>query len=147
MHNHTFLFRERIWSINGLFYTNDSGAGGTPCDGMIKITHKPNIWLNEGILKIHSEIAWEHVNFFEIIPFQPGYDFSTFQSMNTIMGNLHGKIMVIQNAIITSFSSENSIFTGVETLVKIDNENYNDYGYVFMEDKKLGSWAISLHGI
>lgn len=143
MVNHSFLFKEAIWSIKGIF--NCSENKDTPCEGMLKITHKPHVWLNEGMLKILADIAWEHYNFYEIVPIEPGKDITTFKSMSPIMGNINGRLMIVDNAILTNFTSENGTFSGIEMILKNDEENYTGYGYILMGESKIGSWTLNLH--
>jgi hypothetical protein len=84
---------------------------------------------------------------YEIIPFLPGRDDTTWQSLNPAMGNLLGRFIVIDDSIISFFKSEDGRFTGAEYLLKMDDTTYRNRGVLFEGDRKGSSWIAEMRKV
>lgn len=63
------------------------------------------------------------------------------------MGKLIGKFMIIGDTILSSYISENGIYSGTECLYKIDETKYLNRGFAFNGENKLSSWEVTLERI
>jgi hypothetical protein len=139
---HTFLFRPALWESRGWFY--DNAGNRLPCEGQTVITHESDIWINEGSMKVIGPQPMEFTNRYEIAPFKPGLDFTTWQSFNPDLESLSGHFVIVEDAILSPYKSESGQFWGNEFMVQVSEREYRGRGYVFQGDQKLSSWAIQL---
>ncbi len=139
---HTFLFEEAVWKAAGKYF--DDANNEFSMEGMAKISHKDNQWLNEGYMKVLSTEPQDFFNYYEIEPFNPTNGFTAWTSYNPTLGLLKGKYMIVDDTIISTFESEYSNHSGVEYLLQNDVNTYLNRGFTFMGNKKLASWSIIL---
>jgi len=57
---------------------------------------------------------------------------------------LIGKFMIIGDTVLSSYISENGIYSGTESLFKIDESTYLNRGFAFNGENKLSSWEVKL---
>ncbi|NMF01239.1 hypothetical protein [Aneurinibacillus aneurinilyticus] len=50
--------------------------------------------------------------------------------------------MVLEDAIISRYVSENGDYSGSESIINIDDVAYKARGFSFQGDKKLSSWSV-----
>lgn len=139
---HTFLFNEGLWEASGTYY--DAQGNRLSNEGQTVITHGPDLWISEGSMKIIGENPMEFHNRYEIIPFAPGFDFTTWRSFNPDLETLHGHYVIVEDAIISPWQSETGEFWGTEFLVQVSETVYRGRGYAFRQGQKLSSWAVQL---
>lgn len=137
---HTFLLMEGIWIAKGTFYDENNNI--IQVEGSTKITHKKELWLNEGYMKLMLDNPIEMQNRYEIIPFDK--DFTSWQSYNPALGTLIGKFMVVEDTIISTYTTENGEYSGSECLIKINDNLYSTKGFAFKGNSKLSSWSVEL---
>lgn len=140
---HTFLFEEGLWAAKGTYY--DEAKNPFPLQGETRITHHPDIWLNEGrmILEKGGE-KYEIENRYRVNPFAAGSDFTAWESLNPAMGILRGHFIVIGNAILSSCTSTDSRYRGTEFLLQEGADRYINRGTLFSPGGKISSWALTL---
>jgi hypothetical protein len=138
---HTFLFSEGSWVAKGTY----SGADGKtiPMEGISKITHTKNLWRNDSSMKILLPTPVHLNNVYEIQPFSS--DWTIWRSHNPSLGYLKGKFMVVGDCILSGYSSENGIYSGVETMIQLSPTQYRCWGMAFMSGEKLSSWMAIMN--
>lgn len=81
-------------------------------------------------------------NDYEIIPFTK--DFTPWKSVNPGLGTLLGRFVVVDEAIISLFSSETGEFFGSEFLIQINESEYTGKGVLYNAAGKISSWSVRL---
>lgn len=137
---HTFLFQEGVWLASGNFY--DAEGNITPVEAKTTITHQANLWLNEGTMKVLSDNPVEFENSYEIVPFTK--DLTTWKSFNPALGILLGRLMVVEDTIISIYTSETSEYTGCECVTKVADDFYTSKGFLCKGNEKISSWAVEM---
>lgn len=137
---HTFLFQEGVWLAGGNYYDSDNNV--IPVEAKTTITHQANLWLNEGTMKLLSDNPVELENRYEIIPFTK--DLTTWKSFNPALGILRGRFMVVEDTIISIYTSENNEYTGCECVVKVTGDIYQSKGFLCKGNEKISSWAVEM---
>ncbi len=141
--NHTYLFLEGTWNARGQFW--DENGNSTPVEGESVIIHKKGLWLNESWMKLLAADPVVIKNNYEIRPFEK--DIAAWRSFNPALGIFRGYFVVIEDTIISCFSSENDGLKGTECLVRIKDTKYKDKGFIFKKYNKLSSWAVELERV
>ena len=139
---HTFLFEEGVWTAVGAF--TDAEGNVAPVRGQSKTIHGPDVWVEESYLELQTDEKIEIHNNYKIVPFEEGSDTTTWTSLNPTLGKLSGKFVIVDDSIISSFKSENLIYTGLELLTKIDDDKYINRGVLLKDGEKFSSWAVEL---
>jgi hypothetical protein len=139
---HTFLFEEGLWRAEGLY--QDSTNTALRAEGTITITHEADLWINEGSLKLLLDRPVEFQNRYEIVPFKEDGDYTTWKSLNPVIGRLLGKIVLIDDSLISVYESEDAHYTGSEYLLQVSEKIYRNRGFAFRDDERISSWAVEL---
>lgn len=140
---HTFLFLEGVWIAWGHYFDDTDCA--LPLEGMTRITHTDELWLNEGEMEIKSgDKPIRIYNRYEIIPFEEGKQHTTWKSLNPDLGELLGRFVIVNDTIISMCRSKNGEYKGTEINLKASDINYKNRGVLFKGNDKLSSWSIDL---
>jgi len=140
---HTFLFLEGIWIAQGHYFDDTDRA--FPLEGITRITHTDELWLNEGEMEIKAgEKPIKIYNRYEIVPFEGGKNHTTWKSLNPDLGTLLGQFTIVDDTIISTCCSGNSEYTGADFLLKVSDMHYKNRGIFFKGSDKLSSWSIDL---
>jgi len=140
---HTFLFLEGTWIAKGNYFDKKNNI--TRAEGSTTITHQNKLWVNEGRMILMLDKPIELQNRYEIMPFEN--DFTSWKSYNPALGTLIGKFMVVEDTIISTYSTENGEYSGSECLIKISDTLYKAKGFAFKVESKLSSWSVELSKI
>ena len=139
---HTFLFEPGIWTAAGTFWRGD----GEPMEaqGRTEITHRENCWLLAGRLKVLGSPPVEFVNAYCIDP--PGRQHASMKwvSENATLGRLQGNFSVIGTCIFCVYRCHDSGYHGAEHFEQLDANSYRSAGVLFLEDRPLSSWQVTL---
>lgn len=140
---HTFLFQEGLWTAEGEYV--DEAMNRASLEGETRITHHPDVWLNEGRLIITMDGKKVEIeNLYRVIPFAAGSDFTAWESFNPALGMLRGHFIVIGDAILSSCASADSRYTGTEFLLQETADRYLNRGTLFSASGKISSWTLTL---
>jgi len=93
-------------------------------------------------MTLSGENPVELRNYYEIVPFVK--DFTSWKSVNPGLGTLLGRFVVIDDSIISLFSTEKGDFFGSEFLTKINESKYIGKGVLYNAAGKISSWSIHL---
>lgn len=139
---HTFLFREGLWRAEGEFY---DGVGNlTGVEGEAQIRHYPDKWIYEGTLRMLVAKPAEHRTLYEIQPFAQGNFATAWTSKSATLGSLHGRFLVVGDAILSAYESATGRYRGQDTIVRRDERRYSARGALFDGGKLLSAWAVEL---
>lgn len=139
---HTFLFEPALWEAEGTF--SDAAGLTVPLAGETRVTHTDRGWRNEGRLRVLTTPPLVIANCYDIIPFVPGRDTTSWVSMNPVLGKLSGRFVLVGEMILSLFESERGEHKGMEVLVRQSNENYLGRGTLLARGGKVSSWSITL---
>jgi hypothetical protein len=139
---HTFLHEPGIWTLSGLFWSAE--GQGIPVDGRTEISHSKDCWMLAGRMRVLASPPAEFVSIYSIEP--PGRDalVSYWTSENSTLGKLHGIFTVVGPAILSLFRSERGGYQGTEHLKQITPDQYEAFGLLLMERRRLSSWHVTL---
>ncbi len=139
---HTFLFREGLWRSEGEFF---DGIGNlTAVEGEAHIRHYPDRWVYEGVLRTQTAKPVEHRTVYEIQPFAPGNFATAWSSKSASFGTLHGRFIVVGDAILSAYESATGRYRGQDTILRRDERRYGARGALFDGGKLLSAWSFEL---
>jgi hypothetical protein len=144
---HTFLFEPGAWTASGTFWR---GGDGEPMEaqGRTEITHREDCWLLAGTLKVLGSPPVEFVNAYCIEP--PGgrhHATMKWTSENATLGKLHGTFVIIGTCIFCVYTCQDSGYHGAEHFEQLDASTYRSAGVLFLEDRTLSSWQVTLRRV
>lgn len=139
---HTFLFEPALWEAEGTF--SNAAGQSVPVVGETRVTHTNMGWCNEGRLRVRTTPPQVIANRYDIIPFVPGRDTTSWVSANPRLGKLSGRFVLVGEMILSLFESEKGEHKGMEVLVKQSDECYLGRGTLLARGGKMSSWLITL---
>jgi hypothetical protein len=140
---HTFLFQEGFWSARG-YYFDDMNQALT-LEGITRITHLEDLWINEGEMEINTgDKPIKIYNRYEIVPFREGKKQTVWESTNPDLGRLLGQFVIVDDAILSTCRAKSGVYAGAEFLLKISNAHYQNRGVLFKGNDILSSWRVDL---
>jgi len=139
---HTFLLEEGLWRCEGEFL---DGAGKlTKVEGEAHIRHHPDKWVYEGALRTATTPPVVHRTVYDIQPMAPGNFATPWTSKSVSFGTLHGRFIVVGDAILSVYESATGRYRGQDTLLQRDEKRYSARGVLFDGGKILSAWRIEL---
>lgn len=142
---HSYILQEASWKAIGVYY--DSAGNQFEVYGETAIKHFKDEWVLDGFMEVKLDNPVRFFNKYSITPLPVGKDFTDWTSQNPALGKLIGKFMIIGDTILSSYSSENGLYSGSECLVLLDNGTYHNRGFAFNGDRKLSSWEVTLQRV
>ena len=140
--SHTVLFEPGIWMVTGMYWSAD--AQGIALEGRTEISHSKECWMLAGRMRVLASPPAEFINIYNIEA--PGRDAlaSKWTSENSTLGRLHGVFTTVGKAILSLYRSEQGGYQGCEHLLQITADQYEGYGLLLMDDRRLSSWQVTL---
>ena len=142
MVEHTFLLKEGLWRSEGEFL--DGAGKRTAVAGEAHIRHHPDKWVYEGVLRAATVPPTEHRTFYEIQPMAPGNFATPWTSKSAAFGTLHGRFIVLGDAILSSYESATGRYRGQDTILRRDERHYSARGTLLDGGKILSAWSVEL---
>lgn len=142
---HTYIFEEGNWKASGLYY--DHEANQVKVFGETTIKHRKDEWVLDGFMELKLETPIRFFNKYSILPMPIGKDYTKWTSENPALGKLIGKFMIVGDTILSVYISENGIYSGSESLFRIDENKYLNRGFAFNGENKLSSWEVTLERV
>jgi hypothetical protein len=140
---HTFLFQEGFWNARGYYFDDMNRAFAL--EGITRITHIEDLWINEGEMAINTgDKPVKIYTRYEIVPFSEGKNQTAWESTNPDLGTLLGQFVLVDDVIISTCHAKSGVYTGAEFLLKISNTHYQNRGVFFKGNDKLSSWRVDL---
>ncbi|HHU87546.1 MAG: hypothetical protein ACOX86_06410 [Pelotomaculaceae bacterium] len=137
---HTFLFLESTWTGKGTYY--DQNGNPLNAIGQSEIVHLKNTWFINSSMSLSGENPVELKNDYEIMPFEN--DITSWKSVNPELGTLLGSFAIVEDSIISLFSSEKGEVFGSEILTQINESEYSAKGVLYNAAGKISSWSVQL---
>jgi len=142
---HTYILEEGHWKAKGLYY--DDAGHAIEVYGETTIKHLADEWVLDGFMELKIENPVRFYNKYSIVPVPAQKDYTLWASENPALGKLLGKFMIVGDTILSSYISENGLYSGAESLLIIDDTKYLNRGFAFHGEKKLSSWEVTLEQI
>jgi hypothetical protein len=141
--NHTFLFKKGYWQTSGIYTDSDNITNNA--EGFSNIVHNEDKWILDSSLQVSDgDNSREITNLYEITPVDEECHTASWFSVNPSVGKLNGLFAIIGDVILSTFSSEDKQYSGVECIIRIDDDNYSIRGVLLYGEKKISSWSTSL---
>ena len=142
MAEHTFLLKEGLWRSEGEFL--DGAGKRTAVVGEAHIRHHPDKWVYEGVLRVATVPPTEHRTVYEIQPMAPGNFATPWTSKSAAFGTLHGRFIVVGDAILSAYESATGRYRGQDTIFRRDERHYSARGTMLDGPKILSAWSFEL---
>ncbi|MDF1585413.1 hypothetical protein [Marinimicrococcus flavescens] len=140
---HSFLFKPGLWLAEGSF--SDGGGRRLDARGSSEIRHEKRRWLNIGRLEVAGETALVFENRCEIEPPSSFLEPVTWKADNPSLGRLRGRFIVVEEAILSAFATDDGTFGGSETMLRVDRDSYESMGYLATaEETVVSRWRLRL---
>lgn len=143
--NHSYIFAEGHWKAVGHYY--DYEANQIEVFGETTIKHLEAEWVLDGFMELKLENPIRLYNKYSIAPLPDKKDYTRWTSQNPALGKLMGYFMIVGDTILSSYISENALFSGSESLIQIADTKYLNRGFAFKGDNKLSSWEVTLERV
>ncbi|MBN1521946.1 MAG: hypothetical protein JW928_05370 [Candidatus Aureabacteria bacterium] len=140
---HTFLFQEGSWTAEGFFF--DENGNKIPLEGKSIITHTEKFWFYDSQMRLLEGNRTEFHNSYEILPFEKYGELTTWKSNNPAIGTFNGTFVIVEDSMLSFFSSEKDNYTGYEYLLRLSSVVYKNRGCLFKGTRKISSWSTTLY--
>jgi len=140
--DHTFLLKEGLWRSEGGFF--DGTGKLTAVQGEAHIRHHPDKWIYEGVLRTATSPLVEHRTVYEIQPMAPGNFATPWTSKSVSFGTLHGRFILVGDAILSAYESATGRYRGQDTILQRDERHYSARGTLQDGGKILSAWSFEL---
>ena len=142
MYDHTYLFEEGTWDVEGIF--TDADGNPLPLEGAVTVTHTEENWTVCGNMLVQGDPPIEFENHTLIVPFAEGRIETTWTSFNPELGELEGRFTLIEDTLFATFRNADGSLHGSEVLVQVDADSYENRGLLYQEGVLISTWAASL---
>lgn len=142
MNGHVYIFREGIWLAEGRYW--DEYGRSVLLEGQTRVSHDPDAWWIESFLNLMTRPPSRVENTYRVTPFAPDSPVSSWAARNPSLGRLNGMLSVVEEGILSSFTSSDGRFSGCEAYMRLDSKSYRNEGSLFEEGRRLSSWAVVL---
>jgi len=139
---HSFLLKEGLWRGEGDFL--DGAGKRTAVAGEAHIRHYPDKWVYEGVLRTATSPPVEHRTVYEIQPLAPGNFATLWTSKSASFGTLHGRFIVVGDAILSAYESATGRYRGQDTILRRDARHYSARGVLFDGGRIASAWKLEL---
>lgn len=140
---HSFLFQPGLWLASGRF--SDGAGRELEARGSAEIRHEARCWLNIGRLEVEGDPALVFENRYEIEPPASMAEPVPWVADNPALGRLRGRFVVVEEAILSAFASDDGTFGGSETMIRMDTGTYENMGYLATaEETVVSRWRLRL---
>ena len=140
--SHSFLLKEGLWRSEGEFV--DGAGKRVGVAGEAHIRHYPDKWVYEGVMRAATVPPTEHRTVYEIQPMAPGNFATLWTSKSAAFGTLHGRFIVVADAILSAYESATGRYRGQDTILRRDERHYSARGTVLDGGKILSAWSFEL---
>ena len=142
MAEHTFLLKEGLWRSEGDFL--DGAGNRIEVAGEVQFRHYPDKWVYEGVLRTAATPPVEHRTAYEIAPLAPGSFATTWTSKSVSFGTLHGRFILVGDAILSNYESATGRYRGQDTILRRGDKHYSARGALLDGGKILSAWRVEL---
>ena len=140
--SHAFLLTEGFWVGEGEYYDEYGNVYSAVIQS--ETTNREGVWINDWILKVFFDEPVAIANRYEIEPFSPGKNSTSWKASNRILGNLRGCLVVFGDSILSLFRSEDGRYSGTEWLQMVGEETYRSRRVLLDGGRVFSSWSVEL---
>lgn len=142
---HTYLFEAGKWKAIGTYFDEK----GLPVNvlGESTLELQQDIWILKGFMEIQLDEPVKVFNSYQIEPFADDKDHTRWTSENPALGTLTGRFTVVNDTIISQYHTNDRKYSGTEILLFIDDDQYQSWGVVYEDERKMSSWEVMLERI
>lgn len=138
---HTYLFEEGTWTAVGR-YRDERGTAWSML-GRSEVRHRDERWILDGSMEVRTPAPLSFVNLHDVTPFEED-DHTTWSSTNPAIGRLEGTYCVVDDALLSSWTSVEGDFRGSEVLRLREDGSYRCHGALFDGARRVSSWTLEL---
>lgn len=139
---HTYLLEEGLWQVKGYFA--DSRAQRLPISGEVKVWHEEECWFNRSEMMLNQDPKMSFCNLYEIEPLNTGLESTIWETQHARLGLIIGTLVILDDAMIMSYTAEGGHFSGTETLYQEAADRYKSWGVMWQGDQKISSWQAQV---
>ena len=142
---HTYLLKPGLWRADGEYF--DGAGKAYPVEGESRVTHGNALWINDSRMRIAGNEGTSFRNEYRIAPFIGERDFTGWSADHDVLGKLTGRLILVGDAIVSLYRSEDSEYAGTESWLRISSILYRNWGTLFRGSDKLSSWMVRLNRV
>lgn len=132
---HTYLLQAGRWRISGHVF--DPYGRRVGINGVADVVHMSDRWMVDGRLG-------DSLNRFDVHPLERGAVATTWRSRSATLGSLEGFFVLVDDAIVSTFTSLDGKFRGSESFRQQDRRNYEVRGAAFAGPVLANGWSLRL---
>lgn len=138
---HTYFYRTMGWKASGVYY--DEEGNPFALAGEVQAIHRDEKWSLQGLMEVLSDPPVRYTNVYTIFPAEQAATLK-WESSNPALGTLRGTFEIVGDSIISTYRSDDGVYSGAETLIQIDEKTYYNVGVSFKNGAKMSSWSTDL---
>ena len=142
---HTYLLQPGRWSARGSYL--DAAGTTVAASGESKVEHGPDEWVNESWMRLELPERPVLASRQEIEPLEAGGTTALWSGESGTLGRLLGRYVVVADAILSVWSSEDGLHTGTECLALQPDGSYRGHGCLLKESQLVSAWAFRLEKV
>lgn len=142
---HTYLLEPGRWRSHGTFV--DAGGTAVAVSGESTVVHGEGEWVNETWMRLELPERPVLSSRYQVEPLEPGMTTTLWTSENPTLGMLLGRFVVVADAILSVWSSEDGVHTGTECLALQPGGSYRLHGCLLKESELVSAWALRLERV
>jgi len=134
--------KEGLWRSEGEFI--DGAGNRMAVAGEAHIRHYPDKWVYEGVLRTAASQPVEQRTVYDIQPLAPGNYATTWTCKSASFGTLHGRFIILADAILSAYESATGRYRGQDTILRRDEKRYSARGALLDGGKIISAWSVEL---
>lgn len=138
---HTYFLITQNWTATGVYY--DESGKTFPLRGEVSIVRDEAAWSLGGYLEVLFDAPVRFTNDYQIFSTTNQATLS-WTSYNPALGALRGTFEFIGDCIVSSYRSEDGIYSGTETLMLKEDGTYFNVGVSFRAGARMSAWTATL---
>lgn len=139
---HTYLLQPGRWSARGSYL--DAAGTAVAASGESRVEHGADEWVAESWMRLELPERPVLATRQQIEPLGPGESTALWTAESGTLGTLLGRYVVVADAILSVWSSEDGRHTGSECLALQPDGSYRGHGCLLEESELVSAWALRL---
>lgn len=112
--------------------------------GTFAVIHEAEVWLTRSRLTLHGTAPRAYANDGWVVPFPKGQNVTSWRGDHTSFGELRGTFTLVEDSVLSSFSSREGRYAGTEYLLRVLEGEYSSRGAVLQAGVRVASWRVEL---
>lgn len=138
---HRLLFEAASWSLKGYYQKNNQSL---PLKGHLKVepgdrgcTFSCELFHAVSELKLLERISHLSGSLTQ-------QKTSSWQDEQSPIGPLRGQLSIIEETLLVNLFSQDKIYQSVESFLRVFDGEYETWGVIYQQSKRLGMWRLEL---